>query len=97
MSMPFAPTYGQTKTLNASTSSSSVNIQTGQKQMYVANEGTVTVFIKSGVGSQTADATDFPLLPGQAEVLTKGHSHDTVAAVTASGTAKVFVNPGPGS
>lgn len=89
------------KTLSAGTTSSRVQVysanQTVDKDIMIANEGTATVFVNLGDSSVTAVAPDnMPVLSGAA-VIVKAAQFTHVAAVTASGTATVYVKTGNGS
>jgi hypothetical protein len=92
----FAPTYGETKSLSATSSSSEVTIITGQHFLHITNAGPNAVFIRTGSGSQTATTGDFPLLENCSATIKIGPKHDKVAGICLSGeTATVYVNPGP--
>lgn len=96
---PFRPvafdTTGATKTLSGSTNSSFVTLLS-QRQIRFYNAGSVPVFVRWGVGAQTAvAATDMPIAPGAIEVFSKGDA-DTLAGITASGTATVYITAGDG-
>ena len=97
---PFTPSLGVTKTISATSTSSSVTLDAvdvaatpsnpgagpwgGHTVMRVVNAGPNTAFIRWGVGAQTAVATDMPILAGAIEVFTKAGAVDTVAAICAS-------------
>lgn len=104
MAQNFYPDFGALKTLNATTSSSSVNWVAGtpansnapfSPDLYVYNAGAGLAFIRWGVGAQTALVTDIPIPPGTVQVFSKFNA-DTVAAICASGTATVYVITGQG-
>lgn len=107
---PFKPTVGTTKTLSASSSSSSVTFDAkdvsssttnsgtigGHSVMRVYNAGTAIAFARWGTGAQTATTSDMPLIPGVVEVFSKAYADDTFAAITSSSTATVYVTCGEG-
>lgn len=90
----------ETKTLSATTTSSSASFTAATgvlvTQMRVYNAGTDLVFIRWGVGAQTAVATDTPIPSGAIEVFNKGLA-DTVAVIASTGTATVYVTAGEGA
>ena len=110
---PFAPNISKTKTINATSTSTSVTLDAldvqgttsvtttptgGFSVMRIINKGPGEVFIRWGVGAQTAIVTtDTPMLPGTVELFTKATTVDTVAAITAgSDTATVRITCGEG-
>ena len=102
----FRPSTGTTKTLSASSSSSSVTFDAkdvqsstnacGHQVIRVYNAGLVTVFCRWGAGAQTATTSDMPVVPGVVEVFSKAPGDDTFAGITASGTATVYTTCGEG-
>ena len=95
----FAPSGG-TAVIAATTVSGSAVLPFGSaaagNNIRVYNDGPSLVFIKIGTGTVTASVTSIPLPVGAVEVLSKG-ANDTVAAVTLSATANVYVTPGNGN
>lgn len=92
----FAPQFGSGQAISASTTSASVNgVDTFCEDLYVVNDGSVTAFLRWGVGAQTATTADFPLPGGSAQVVRKKNAN-TVAAITASGTTTIRIIPGSG-
>ena len=91
MSEPFNLGPSMVK-LSATTTSSSIALpQTGQTVL-IKNEGTVTVFIATGVDSATAVLdVSMPVLSGCVEAFTMPSRHNYIAAITRSGTATVYV------
>lgn len=76
---------------------------TGVVQIEVYNAGTVAVFIRKGTDATvTASSSnpDKPVAPGAQEVLTLNNTEKNpithIAAVTASGTADVYITLGAG-
>ena len=66
----------------------------------VVNEGTVTVFIKTGNSTVTADATSMPVLPGEKGVYSRGLREIPVthiAAFVLSGTQAITIIQGNGA
>lgn len=104
---PFTPSVGTTKTLSASSSSSSVTFDAkdvtsattlagGHQVMRVYNAGTQIAFCRWGTGAQTATTSDMPVVPGVVEVFTKAPSDNTFAGITSSSTATVYITCGEG-
>lgn len=107
---PFKPTLGTTKTLSASSSSSSVTFSAvdvssatanagavgGHGVIRVYNAGTQLAFARWGTGAQTATTADMPLVPGVVEVFGKAWADDTFAAITSSSTATIYITCGEG-
>lgn len=111
--VPFKPSTGKTKTLSATSSSSSVAFDAvdvsstpttansgpsgGHSVMRVYNAGPSVVFCRWGTGAQTATTGDMPLIPGVVELFDKAGSDDTFAGITAASTATVYISCGEGS
>lgn len=97
---PFTPNFSKTKTISATSSSSSITLDStdlvGNNVMRIANAGTATAFVRWGTGAQTALTSDMPVLSGTIEVFTKDPTTTVVAAITASSTATVYVTCGEG-
>ena len=100
---PFTPLDDATASIPATTTSARAAIARqpmGAHQLRLYNGGTATVFWAAGDGTVTAAATDIPLPAGAIEVVTlsnggaAGASH--IAAVTASGTASLYLTTGQG-
>lgn len=92
----FSPKLGAGQTISATTTSSSVTgLDTTKSELLLTNDGAVTVFVRWGVGAQTATSADMPMLANTSRIVFKDAA-DTVAAITASGTASVRVIPGFG-
>ena len=88
---------GATTAVSASSSSADEAIVTkGRTQILVTNACSVTAFIKSGIGAQTAATTDTPVLANTAQVFSIPSNHDTVAVILASGTGTVYFTVGIG-
>jgi hypothetical protein len=91
-------TPSETKIISASTTSSSVtftNVAQEDSDMEIQNAGSVTAFLRWGTSAQTAVVTDYPLLAGQSKLINKGLA-TIVAAITATGTATIYVTEGKG-
>jgi hypothetical protein len=82
--------YGNTATLSGTTTSSSGTVPKETNSMRVVNTGAVVIFVKTGNGSATAT----PVKAGDDVLLYKDPTHDTVAVITASSTATVYVAAG---
>lgn len=104
--MNFAPNFGATQTISATTTSSSVTFSSAvdiqNSEMMVYNAGTGLAFCRWGIGAQTAVATDVPIPPATVQVFTKFRASvpaaqtQTVACITTTGTATVYVVTGIG-
>jgi hypothetical protein len=101
---PFTPVDDATASIAATTSGADrVAIKqqpTGTHQVRLFNAGAATVFWAAGNASVTAALTDVPLPSGAIEVITLANATSGaathVAAVTASGTATLYVTTGQG-
>lgn len=96
---PFTPNHGAGVVISASTTSADEPITTLSNggQIIVTNSGSVVVFVRWGSGTQTAVNTDVAIPGGDWRIFTVAPGTDTVAALTASSTATVYVSPGHGS
>ena len=100
---PFTPAPGATASISATTTSARAAIlqrPTGAHQLRLFNPGPSTVFWTYGDGAVTAATTDVPLPAGAIEVVTLSNPASApvthVAAITASGTATLYVTTGQG-
>ena len=91
----FSP--GATVSISCSTTSASATIATGFSVMRLTNVGSVPVFVRWGTGTQTAVATDFPVPANSSVVVAKPFDVVTVAAITGSSTATLYVTVGEGT
>lgn len=88
---PFA-----TAALTATTTSSNAAIPSNAQVLEIQNAGDAVVFVRWGIGTQTAVTTDYPVLPGQSKVVTCEIGNNNVAVIAASGTNTVYVTGGEG-
>lgn len=99
---PMEPKAAGTKTISATSVSSATAVAAPTTppplfSLEITNAGAATVFLEFGDGSTTAAvATGYPVLSGQTKVVTLPMSATHVAAITASGTATVYVTTGRG-
>lgn len=93
---PFMPDRGGNQTVSGTTSSSSVSVRATAKSVRIVNTGSVVVFVRMGQSTQTATSADTPVRGGSDVILAKGDGDGTVAVITASSTATVYVQPGEG-
>lgn len=109
---PFGPNFSKTKSISVSNSSSSATLDAtdvsstptpasagpsgGHSVMRIVNAGPSTVFIRFGVGAQTAVTGDMPMLSGTVEVFSKAGDVDTIAAITAASTSTIYITCGEG-
>lgn len=92
----FAFVANSTLTIAATTTSANTALgaaATGVLQ--IANTGTTVAFVALGTVAQTASTTSYPILPGAAVVIS-GQGATNIAAMTASGTATLYVSRGTG-
>lgn len=85
-----------TATLPVTSTSGAATIPKNARVLELQNEGTVTVFVKWAESAAVATTSDYPVLPGQAKTITVGPGAGSVAAITASGTATLYVSAGEG-
>lgn len=85
-----------TVTLTAGSVSSAATIPASCPTLEVQNEGTVTVFLAWAVSGAVATTAGYPIMPGQAKTITIESGHASVAAITAGGTATLYVTAGEG-
>jgi hypothetical protein len=90
---------GETVTLSVTTSSptpTAFSPKNGSIRVY--NSGSVTVFLRSGIGTSDATATTShtPIAPGTVESFTVPANHTYVSGITSSGSATVYVQVGDG-
>jgi len=98
----FSPIPGGTTNINVSGTSQNVLVENrnGPITVRIVNNGTATVWLKSGGATVTATTTTgFPIGPGVHEVLT--FSPDAagnlyIAAIAAGATGIVYFTPGVG-
>lgn len=111
-SIAFGPNFLKTKSISASGTTASATLDAtdvsstptpassgpsgGHSVMRIVNAGPSTVFLRWGVGAQTAVTTDMPMLAGTIEVFSKAADVDTVAAITSSSTSTVYITCGEG-
>jgi hypothetical protein len=95
MTTTFTPSPGGSTTISVTTSTASKTIQGQPRQIRLYNSGDVAVFVRWGKGSQSAVTTDMAIAPGATEAFTKEDA-DTIAAITASGSATLYITCGTG-
>lgn len=98
---PFEPKATGGKTISATTSSAATAVSepttTPDFQLEITNKGSADVFLEFGASGVTAAvATGYVVLSGQTKVVTLPLAATHVAAITASGTATVYVHTGRG-
>ncbi len=92
----FQPNYGSGVTVAPTASSASSSLGNGSENVTLTNLGSVTVYVRIGIGAQTATAADYPVLAGTQVSLSKARGDTTVAYVTASGTGSLHIIAGRG-
>jgi hypothetical protein len=95
MATTFAPKQSSSNDVSATTTTASGTLDPTCPQVRVVNLGTVTVRCRWGKGAQTAVTTDMAIAAGATESFTKQDA-DTIAFITASGSATVNVTSGHG-
>lgn len=100
---PFTPADDATSSIAATTSTNNAAIRqqpTGAHQLRLFNLGPSAVFWALGPAGVTAALTDIPLPVGAIEVITVPNASAAplthVAAITASGTASLYLTTGQG-
>jgi hypothetical protein len=91
----FQPMPGKTVSISATGTSASASIPAEAPEVRIHNPGPATVFVRWGVGAQTAVVTDMPVAVGGVEVFTK-NAADTIAAITAGTAVTLYITPGVG-
>lgn len=91
----FTPSTGAGVSISATTTSASATVSAAQRDVRIVNAGTAAVFVRFGTGTATATTSDMYMPAGAIEVFDKG-TNDKVAAITASGTATVYIVTGEG-
>lgn len=98
--LPFSPQPAGTVTVSVTTTTGNAAISAGSglSQVAIKNAGAAAAFIKFGADN-TVEATtsDFPILPGESNLLTKSEAHTYIAAITGSSTTTLYVTPGAGA
>ena len=88
MSFIFQPQFGSNQSVAAGAASASVPVATSANVVHVRNrDATNIAYIRFGNGPQTATVADFPVVAGQAVMLRKGDTDDTIAYISAAGAA----------
>jgi hypothetical protein len=95
MTTVFTPSPGGSTTIGVTTSTASKTIQSQPRQVRLYNSGDVAVFVRWGKGAQSAVTTDMAIAPGATEAFTKEDA-DTIAAITESGSATLYITCGTG-
>jgi hypothetical protein len=93
----FQPSYGSGVSVAPTGTSASSTLGAGSLNVVLSNlDSSVTVFVRIGLGAQTATAADYPVLPGTQVSLSKARTDDTVAYVTGGSTGSLHIIPGRG-
>jgi hypothetical protein len=98
---PFAPKQGSGQTLSATNTSQNATVERQNKQVRIANKGTVDVFVRffSSVNASgtAATAADYCVIAGTISIVTKSEGHDTMAYIAdGNGPAQMRVITGEG-
>jgi hypothetical protein len=96
----FYPAGNNTVNIAATATTSSVSltnpIAANSPDVRIYNAGPNTVFVRWGIGAQTALATDMPIPAGAIENFYKAQSDTFAAICAATQTATVYFTPGTG-
>lgn len=90
--LPFTP--GATTTISVTTASGTGALTGEGLALEIQNAGSVTVFVT--LGATATVAAGYPILAGQSKVVSRGTSQATLAAITSSSTATLYVTVGDG-
>jgi hypothetical protein len=98
---PFAPKQGSNQTLSATNVSASTGIEKHNKQVRIANKGTIDVFVRFYRGADAnppaATSADYCVIAGTVSIVTKSEAHDTMAYLAdGAGPAVLRVCTGEG-
>lgn len=90
--LPFKQ-VGATVSVSASTTSARTALSGHTGYWWVVNIGSVAAFVHFGDGSVTATAADTPIPPNAGVLIQANPASSNAAAITATGTATVYVAP----
>lgn len=90
----FAPYYGRTFSVAATTSSANTALDVNAQSVRIVNTGTVAVHFRIAEASTTATTSDPVVGPSSSLLVKKTQGHGNIAIRTNTGTATVFVCPG---
>lgn len=94
---PFFPRYGTGQNLTATTTSQSVSIPTGNKQLCITvDAGAGSVFLRVTSGASTATLADYEVLGGMQSIISINEAADTVSYRTATGSTGFNIITGEG-
>ena len=93
----FQPSYGSGVTVAPDGTSASSTLGAGSLNVVLTNlDSSVTVFVRIGLGAQTATTDDYPVLPGTQVSLSKARYEATVAYITGGSTGSLHIIAGRG-
>lgn len=99
MDSPFAPILGANKVFTGVTTSTNqalTGVPTGIAfTMELQNDGYATIYFHWGIGTQTATAASYPVLPGQSKIVQCAPGTNNVAAFATALTSG-HATPGNG-
>lgn len=94
---PFYPEYTSTLSAALTTTSTSLSIKTGTKQVCITNNSDTVLFVRISDSPVAATVNDFPILPKTQKVLSKFMDWGSVNLIwAATGTGNAYVTPGEG-
>jgi len=85
-------------TINIATSTQSAGLQipgTGP-QIYIYNNSAAILFIRTGIGNQTAVITDMPVSPNASVIFTINQTDTHIAGILSVGTGTMYATRGYG-
>lgn len=95
MGLAFQPTYGQGITVSPSSTSATSELGFTNETMVFTNLGNVICYIRVGPSNITADAHDYPILPGSQVSIGKDQD-DTHVAYYSPGSGSLHIISGIG-
>jgi hypothetical protein len=92
----FQPMPGKSTSIAATATTASADVPAEAASLRVFNLGPSTIFVRWGVGAQTAVTTDMAIPAGVVEMFHKGAANTVAAICGAGGTATIYLTPGVG-
>lgn len=83
---PFKPSYTQGQTVTPAAVAASIDIDANAKQVCLSNLGLNVCYVRISNAAVAAGTTDYPLLPGSKEIITKAVGDNKLSHISADGT-----------
>lgn len=96
MNTPFTPAANATLSVTTTSSSATIGSAGNGGVFRLYNSGAVPVFVRVSTSAPTAVVTDFAVPPTSLAVIGWPDTTTHIAAITASGTATLYVSRGEG-